>query len=242
MKKTILNYISVHRKTILFFLTCFIIFSPLLFLLTKYKALNNENDAKILETSIQIYGTFTATLFGVLLSLYITLDLNQELEKNDNLKIMLGNLKVLWSELDLDETILKQLEDGLVSMPRVVSQLHNQTSYLIKHSINLKSKAFYATMSSGAINIISTNNEIFNDLQQAYYNIELAHGGLVLTNETFKDLAKPNFAAQSPGLVKMAFDNLDGDIDKIKRTISMVRKAKKSINSYLLKYGVVFKK
>lgn len=210
----------------------------LLFLLALQNQLTN---IEMLKFIIEVYGTFVATLLGVYISLGLTKKMDRENEEKSNRKTMLGNLKVIWSELDVNEDILKNLlEEGLKKMPRIAHQLYAQQSYLIKHAEGLKNKAFYSTMSSGAINIISEHNNIFNDLQIAYYNTELTQKGLVLSNETYRDLAVPGFALRNPDLVSSAFAILDGETAKVERTISLVKKAKKTVYDYLTANGTRF--
>jgi hypothetical protein len=197
-------------------------------------------NSKLLELIIQIYGSFVATLFGVYLSLYFSKKQDRQNTAEKIQQTMLGSLKVIWSELDINEEILRNLNDGLKNMPRNITKLYEQQSYLIEHVKALKYKAFYSTMSSGAINIISNHPDIFNDLQQAYYNLEMTQNGLNLTNQAYKDLIDLKFAEQNPELVAAAFSMLYQERLKVDRTIAMIVKAKKSTSKYLKSKGVIF--
>lgn len=201
--------------------------------------LSNYNN-KLLEQIIQIYGAFVATMLGVYFSLYFSRWQESEKTKKNEEQAMLGSLKIIWSELDINEDIFNNLKSGLEDMPKISTNLYTQQSYLIKYCSGLKSKAFYATMSSGTINIIANHQNIFNALQQAYYNIELTQSGLDLTNEIYRDLADKEFAAQNPDIVRNAFDMLTKEIKKVKRTIQMISEAKKITFDYLVSKGVTF--
>ncbi len=213
----------------------------LIYLLLKWYLIYGFNN-KALELIIQIYGTFIATLLGVYISLYYSRKRDRERDEKQNQKIMLGYLKVIWSELDINEDVLKFLYEGLKTMPRIVTKLYDQISFLIEHCKGLKNKAFYGSISSGAISEISTDNDIFNNIQQAYYNTELAQNGLNLTTQAYKDLANPQFVKNLPEQEKLAFEILNKEIEKVSRTIELVEKAKKTIFNYLKKEGVTFSK
>lgn len=202
-----------------------------------YPYLNtSSNNGKQWELGIQAYGAFVATLFGV----YISLHLSKIQEHERDERAMLGSLKTIWSELDINGDILAQIYSGLQNMPRIPSQLSSQQNLLITHAKGLQDRAFYATLSSGAMNVISMHNDIFNDLQQAYYNTQSAQIGLSSTNEIYEDLAKNAVFAQDPFMTNVAFNMIEKESYKFERTIAMVTKAKKSTFDYLTSKGVIF--
>ena len=202
---------------------------------------NRKEENKSLEIAIQIYGAFLATLFGVYLSLYYSKKEEKERQKYESDKILQGSLKLVWSELDLNSTTLNNLINGLKSMPRNLNKLYEQYNFLIESAKNIKYQTFYSLVSSSAINEICLNDDIFNPLQQAYYNTELTVNGLNISTQVFKDYADQPLNTIPSEFRTIAFNLLDKETSKVERTLKLVDKAKKVISEYLKTKGVTFK-
>ena len=210
-------------------------------MLALYVLQGQTDNSDLLKIIAETLGGLTATFSGVYLSLHISRKQDQEKEEKSANETMLGNLKVIWAELKMNEDILNHfMNDGLKKMPKIVTELFNQQTYLMSYLNGLKYVAFYSTMSSGAINIISKHVEIFNALQFAYYNTELTQNSLNTTTLTFKDYLDPVFANQNPDLVNNAFGLVNQEINKTETTIKLIKKAKDLVQSYLISNGVTF--
>lgn len=210
----------------------------LLLLLLEYQRVNYVD--KLLEFIIQIFGAFVATFLGVYFSLYYTKKQEKEKEERDSNKVFLGSLKLLWAEMDLNGKAVKNILEGFKSMPRIVPKLYNQHIFLLEHSKSIKTNSFYGVITSGGMNEISKNDNIFNALQQAYYNMEMAINGLTLTGEIYKDFDGIKAENVPSDIVNTMFLILDKEIDKLGRTVDFIERAKHIVFEYLSDRGVTF--
>lgn len=132
------------------------------------------------------------------------------------------------------------MHEGLKSMPRIVPKLYNQYIFLLEHGKSIKRDSFYGIITSGGMNEISKNDNIFNALQQAYYNMELAMSGLSLTGEIYKDFDGVKTENVPSDIVNTMFVILDKEIDKLGRTVEFIEIAKHIVFEYLSDRGVTF--
>jgi len=111
---------------------------------------------------IGIYGAFVATLLGVYVSLYYSREHTKEQEIKVVEKVMIGSLKMLWSELDLNKNSLENLIAGYETMPREHENIFENYKFLSVFCGGIKFEVFYGLISSGAMNDISRNDSVFN--------------------------------------------------------------------------------
>lgn len=196
---------------------------------------------EFLEMVLTIFGAFIATLFGVFLSLRYTKKHEKEKESDLNQKILLGSLKLIYSELDFNTKIIDNVIEGLRSMPRSAGLLYDNYNLLIHESNSTKYQCFYGTISSGNMNVISQHEDIFNALQQAYYNLELTMKGLILSQEVYKDFKGIKEDAIHPEIVGRLYVILDDELTKATYAREYVMLAKGKLSDYLSSYGITFK-
>lgn len=214
----------------------FLIALEIFFIIYIYSEYNNQ----IYTLIIEIYGAFVATFWGVYFSLYYSKKEEKEKEAIISKKIILGTLKLIYSELDINNIYLKNVLDGLISMPRSLAQLYTQLSFIIDRSKGIKSNALYAAISSGDMHEISKDDLIFNAIQQAYYNIDLGLNGLSLTLNIYKDFVNIDEERIEQALKEKAVTILDKEIESIGRVIGWVKKAEKILHEYLTSQGITF--
>ncbi len=211
------------------------------FLLLAFLLEKQSSKQSFLSLIIQVYGGFMATLFGVYISLLASKQEGNQKEERALHKTMLGSLKIIWSELDLNERALNHLiENGLEKIQRELFSMHDSLDFLINSTGEFKSKAFYGCITSGAINDISQNGKIFNGLQQAYYNLELSYTSLIGLRSYYEEYKDKNYLTDYPDQRTAAIKQIDLLIEKLKKTLKMVIYAKKEVYIYLEGRGVIF--
>ncbi len=211
----------------------------LLYLLFRIQSIVSNTD--FLKILVELFGAFVVTFLGVYLSLLFSKKQQEEKNKKDNEAIYTGSLKILASELDLNKDTLTILHQAISNIPDNVGKLYDNYEFLINMSKVVKTNAFNNLISSGGFLEISKNDEIFNKTQQAYFNMELATNGLLISQNVFADFKNipgdkiPNeIKVHSMGIVKK-------EKDKIRRSLIMVKNAKLQIIKELKNFGVVFK-
>lgn len=195
-------------------------------------------DKQSLSLIISVYGGFVATMLGLYVSLYYTREREKDQEKEINKKIMIGSLKLLWSELDLNSRSLKNLVKGYTEMPKIHEALYDNFTFLSTYCEGIKFQVFYGLISSGDMNEISKKDDIFNALQQAYYNLELMLNGIKMTSLIYRDLDSHPKPTSTD--IELCWGLLEQEISKGKRTLEFVDKAKSVITDYLTEQGVTF--
>ena len=218
-----------------------IFLSLILVLLLLLSTLQNQGgNPDFLKLITELYGAFVVTFLGVYISIRYTKKSDQEKEKNEREKIYLGGLKLLASELSLNEQPLIPLSEALDSIPDEPDKYYDNYGFLLEMVRDVKTDVFYGLVSSGTMGEICKSESIFNKIQQAYYNVQKTINGISLSREVFKDFANISIDKISPDWIDMAKGIISNESKKLKRTITMVQDARKEIERELLEYGITF--
>ncbi len=193
-----------------------------------------------LKTIIGLFGAFVVTFLGVYISISYTKKSEQEKERKEREKVYIGGLKLLASELSLNEQPLIPLSEAIDSMPDEPDKFYDNYGFLLEMTRDVKTEVFYGLVSSGAMDEISKSEDIFNKVQQAYYNTQKSINGIGLSRELFKDFANKPINQIPQDVIDTAKGIINSESQKLKRTLEMVQKAKKVIIGELGKYGVTF--
>lgn len=224
------------RKFALSPITGSIFFLVVLVLLFYFYGVRNNS----FELFVGIYGAFVATLLGIYISLYYTREQTKKQENRSTEKITVGALKLLWSELDLNKGSLKYLLEGYKTLPKIDEALYENFVFLSTYGRGIKFDVFYGLISSGAMSEISKDDDIFNALQQAYYNTELMIDGIRMTEQVYKYFNdNPKKTSRD---IELMWSLLDLEIKKVERTIKMIDTAGDLLQRYLSVRGVTFSK
>jgi hypothetical protein len=207
------------------------------FLLIVQKQVSNLD---FLKTIIELFGAFVVTFLGVYISISYTKKSDQEKEKKEREKVYIGGLKLLASELSLNEQPLIPLSEAIDNIPDEPGKFYDNYGFLLEMTRDIKTDVFYGLVSSGAMDEISKSEDIFNKVQQAYYNTQKSINGIGLSREVFVDFANKPVATIPQDWIIMAKGIINNESLKLKRTIEMVQEAKKTIIDELGKYGVTF--
>lgn len=214
----------------------------ILLLLLCYLKLDYLSDLqrKMLEISALTLGTFAATLVGVYIS--ISYDKEKEIKRaeEESKKILIASLKIIYSELDLNSISLRHIVDGLQNMPFILPRLYDMYQFVIIAAKPLKAEAFYSIIGSNALHEITQDNDIFNAIQQAYYNMKRFVDGLDLSRETYKDVMDKQEKNIPLELVERLRLIHDKEIEVAIRAQKLVNKAMDVIRDYLMANGVIF--
>lgn len=196
---------------------------------------SNSKDV-VLPIVIQLYGSFIAIFLGI----YLPLAEAKKKETQEEQRRMVASLKLIWSELDINEMVMKNVLHGLQTMPRRIEQLYDNSLFVLNTTKDVVNGAYYGSISSGTMNKISEHDDIFNSLQQAYFNTHLTVRGLNSTAEVYKEYDHKNPATIPANLQQQAMEILDKEIEKAKSAIAFIATAKRISGEYLAKRGVTF--
>ena len=178
---------------------------------------------------------------GVSISFSYSKKSDQEKEREEREKIYIGGLKLLASELSLNEQPLMPLSEAIDDIPDEPGKYYDNYGFLLEMTRDIKAEVFYSLVSSGTMDEISKSEDIFNKIQQAYYNTQKTINGIGLSREVFKDFADKPVASIPQDWIDMAKGIINNESQKLKRTIEMVKDARIAIEKELKKYGVVFR-
>lgn len=209
----------------------------LLLLLPLQNQISNFDFLKII---FELFGAFVVTFLGISISFAFSKKSDQEKEKKEREKIYIGGLKLLASELSLSEQPLIPLSEAIDSIPDEPNKFYDNYGFLMEMTRDIKTEIFYGLVSSGAMDEINKSEDIFNKIQQAYYNLQKTLNGISLSREVFKDFADKPIASIPQAWIDMAKGIINNESQKLKRTIEMVKDAKKTIIDELGEYGVTF--
>lgn len=210
--------------------------SSLLLLLWVYQSLTS-NYTFIIKT-IELLATLIVTFLGVFGSFYLTKRFENHRDAIQSNSVLESALILLWSELDLSETTFITLTDAYKNMPRNPARYYDQYTFLIEMAKGSKTKVFYNITSTQAISELAKNKSIFNAVQQAYYNIELAINGLNLSKELFIELR--NIKPIPPDLIESSNNIYEKELNKLEQTLTLIVKAKMFIYEELELRGLQF--
>jgi len=212
----------------------------LILLILLFPLQNQISNLDFLKIVIGLFGAFVVTFLGVSISFGYSKRSDQEKEKKEREKIYIGGLKLLASELSLNEQPLIPLSEAIDNISNEPNKYYDNYGFLLEMTRDIKTDVFYGLVSSGTMNEISKSENIFNKVQQAYYNIQKTINGIGLSREVFKDFADKPIGSISQDWIDMCKGIIGNEAQKLKRTIEMVQDAKKEIIEELGKYGVTF--
>lgn len=219
-------------------LSLFLIIILLILLLILQKQISSSN---FLHVVIELFGAFVVTFMGVYISINYTKKSDQEKERKEREKVYVGGLKLLASELRLNEQLLPPLNDTIDTIPDNPDKYYDNYGFILEMAHGIKTDVFYNLISSGTIHEISRSDDIFNKVQQAYYNIQGSINGISLSRKVFEDFADKPINTIPQSLIDMAKGIINNESQKLKRTIEMVRVAREEIEKELsAEYGVTF--
>lgn len=197
-------------------------------------------NAEILKLGIEIYGACVATFLGVYISLSYSRKQEADKKEEDRRKVYLGALKLLASELSLNEQPLKTLSEAISNLPPEPSKYYNNYGFLLEMTRDIKYDVFYSVIASGSMDEVSKTETIFNKVQQAYFNTIKAINGISLSREVLKDYLEVSRTPAFPVWLERITGMIEQETDKIKRAQQMVTSAKEEIIAELKKYDVSF--
>lgn len=213
----------------------------IVYLLVLSYAQGKFSNEEFVKFVIEFAGAFTATFIGLFVSFHLSKKLDKEKETKNNERVLDSNLKLIWSELDINRLVVEAIIDGIESLPQDVTEYHECYKILIKHSNSTKTGMFYGSVASGAMDEISKRDDIFNAIQQAYYNLNIGVSGLIVSQEMFKDYRKKNLQTIHPADIILLKEFTIKELNKMKGIIEFIATAKDSIEKYLGPKGIVFK-
>lgn len=226
----------------------FVILSPLnislvliLILLLLFFALQKQSgNTDMLRLITELYGAFIVTFLGVYTSISHSKKQEKEKEEKDKTKVYLGALKLLASELSLNEQPLKTLSQAIYNIPPEPSKYYDNYGFILEMTKDIQTDVFYNIIASGSMNEVSKSETIFNKVQQAYFNTSKAINGISLSREIFKDYEANSKLPSFPQWLTMINGMIKQEGDKVKKAQEMITSAKEEIIRELSKYGVTF--
>ncbi len=195
---------------------------------------------KFLEMFISAVATLITTFVGVLASFGLSSKFEEKKENKRRQNTYNSSLKLIASELDINQLAMANVLEGLKSMPRTLKQLHSNYQVIVEVASGAKTKAFYSLMSTSAFEEIGQRDDVFNSLQQAYYNMEMTTNGLALSQIVFKDYEVLPVLTQN--MVNKANEMIEKETNKVVNTIGFIQIARELLISKLKKAGVTFSK
>jgi hypothetical protein len=195
---------------------------------------------EFLKLVTELYGAFVVTFLGVYISLFYSKKQDREKSKEDQEKVYVSSLTLLASELSLNEQPLKALNDAISHLPKEPNKLYENYGFLLEMTKDIKNDVFYNLISSPGMTEISRKFDIFNKVQQAYFNTIKAINGLSLSREVFLNYYDFDITIIPPELIDRASEIVNQEVAKLSRTLEMVQEAKKIIIKELETYKIVF--
>ncbi len=216
-------------------LTLILILAILLLALQK-----QSGNTDMLRLVTELYGAFVVTFLGVYISISYSKNQESEKEEKERNKVYLGALKLLASELSLNEQPMKTLSQAIYNIPPKPDKYYDNYEFILEMTRDIKTNVFYSVIASGSMDEVNKSELIFNKVQQAYYNTSKAINGIALSREVLKDYEVnsklPNFAQW----LELISEMIKQEANKVKRAQEMVTSAKEEIVKELNKYGVTF--
>ena len=192
---------------------------------------------KVVEIIVTFWGGFVATLIGVYLSLLVTTEQSKHAEKRKKHSILLSSLKLIYSELDINEMNLQMIQETLDDYESDIASYYDDFTMLNTTLSTLKDKAFYGLIASGSMEEITTIPKIYNSIQQAYFNMGLTVNGFNATRLIFKGFknSKKSITAKEK---EMCINQLELFKKRLSSQIGIIIRAKKEITTFLIKNNV----
>lgn len=187
---------------------------------------------------IELLGSFVVTFLGVFASYSYSKKLEKESSDAEKQDLYTSSLELIASEMSLNEQTLQGLKEGITTMPHTLTQLASSYDMLIAVAKDIQTKAFYGLISSGGMQEITKNHDIFNAIQQSYYNLQKTISGLHSSREVFREYHQLTTIPQV--IAKQAETIIAQESDKIERGIGMTTKGIKLIVKELKQYDIVF--
>lgn len=214
------------------FLAVFILFIALLL---NYEPHQEGKIQSLINLGTELVGSFIVTFLGVYISFTYAKKQEADKEKRDAESAYVSALKLLASELSLNEEPLKILAQALADIPEAPTMYYENFGFLIEMTKDIKSDVFYSLIASGALEQISRSDAIFNGLQQTYYNLFKTINGLALTREVFH-----NLQIEPQQIILTANKFKAETLAKVGRTTALLESTKLLIMSELEKFDVTF--
>ena len=193
-----------------------------------------------LKTITELFGAFVVTFLGVSISLSYSKKSDQDKEKNERERIYLSGLKLLFSELSLDEQHLSVISEAIDTIPDKPEKNYNNFGFLMEMGRTIRTNVFYNLISSGGMDELNKDDELFSKIQMAYYNLQKAIDGISLSREMFKDFSNlPINTIPIKNIMEMK-EIIRQESQKIKDSLEMIKIAKDLIRIELGKYEIVF--
>lgn len=196
----------------------------------------------LINTSVDIFGTFTATFLGVYLSYYLV----TAEERKKSIRKEKFVLSSIWIELRFNKFVLKQVEgnfklDGLLKV-KTLRFLFDKFSNLYKISTEVKDGSYLAAQNSGFIAEIR-NDDLFNVIQQGYGNCNFFKTQLLINHLDFQQKANVLSSLElatgdSQKLLEDVGDKIRSTEEELKIAAKAVEKAIDTIDKRLEKLGI----
>lgn len=171
------------------------------------------------DTKAQIIGGFFATLVGVYVSMRVSNKQQGAREETQNEAVFLSALQHLGMELSFNEDIFRKLSEGLRDIPHAPRTIHGNIRLLVEHSRDAMSAVFNNTILSGTVHKLQKNDELFNALHHAYFN--MMGSGFSLLPILFENTEDHDQAAIDVAL-EAASNKVKTVLETIKRAKSLV--------------------
>jgi len=191
-----------------------------------------------IEIIVTIYGGFIATLIGVYWSFHLSTQQAEADKKKERKRVLLASLKLILSELDVNEMNLKDVRQALDTMPQQVNTFYDSFTMLQTIVSSLKSQAFYGSIFSGDMREITNESKIFNAIQQAYFNMELSISAFNTVTFSFKSYSEVRDSNLSEDDKNQCQKNITNTKNNLDRLLVIVNKAKQEVKSYLENHGI----
>lgn len=192
------------------------------------------------EMVMMLIGTAIVTFLGVYLSFRLTASEERKREDERKEKNYTNGLKLIYSELTINEEAIDILSRALKAMPDAPGLFYENYTFLMEMSKGVRTKNFDNLIGSDSMNEIISNDEVINCIQQAYYNIEKAVSGLALSREVFIMLKDKNPQNIPLEMIQNAKNIISKEAGKTDSTLELIKKAEKRLLDELTLRKVTF--
>jgi hypothetical protein len=192
----------------------------------------------IIEMIVIIYGGFVATLAGVYWSLYLSKKNEETKDIKLSKKRFLGSLKLIHNELEIDGRIAQILVKNLSAIEPNLKYIPSQFKDIKKTSLLIKTNAYYGVISSGGMDEISNHDDVFNSIQKAYHNLNLAIATLETGESVLSSVSVYDNTPDAQKILEGAMEFLNGELETFKNNYNNIHAAILLMKKYFEENGI----
>lgn len=187
-----------------------------------------------------LLGTAIVTFLGVYASFSLTSEEERKREAENRERNYISGLKLIYSELTINEEAIDTITTALKNIPDKPSALYENYTFLMQMSKGVRTKNFDTLIGAEAMSEISGRDDVFNCIQKAYYNIEKAISGLSLSREVFIEFKNKDDKTLPQELKGNVSAIITREVKKLDSTLNLIKIAEVRLLGVLSAQGVTF--